>query len=92
MVDEIMSESGEEQLDDLLFGILHGVDLALVGVHVAVEPDEQLAVIGFGLAEIDEFLDGHVGTVARIVLSGELPAELQGALLVQAEVVHTDLL
>lgn len=72
----------------MLFGIPRSIDLALVGIHVAVEPDNQITVLGFILAEIDEFINGHVGTVPRIILSRKFPAELQGALLVQAEVVH----
>lgn len=72
----------------MLFGIPRSIDLALVGVHVAVEPDNQITVLGFILAEIDEFINGHVGTVARIILSRKFPAELQGAFLVQAEVAR----
>lgn len=78
-------------LNDVLFGIPRSIDLALVGVHVAVEPDFQITFLGFGLAEMDEFLNGHVGTVARIVLSRKFPAELQVALLVKTEVIHPDL-
>lgn len=74
----------------MLFGIPRSIDLALVGVHVAVEPDNQITVLGFILAEIDEFINGHVGTVARIILSRKFPAELQGAFLVQAEVDTAD--
>lgn len=47
---------GKRHLGELVFGIPHGVDLALEGVHLALEPDDQLAVIGFGLAEADELL------------------------------------
>lgn len=65
-------------LDDVLFGIPRSIDLALVGVHVAVEPDFQITFLGFGLAEMDELLNGHVGTVARIVLSRKVTAVYTG--------------
>lgn len=75
---------GKHHLDELVFGIPRGVDLALIGVHVAVEPDDQLAALRLVLAHPDQLIDGHVGAVARGVIPRELPAELQGAPLVQA--------
>lgn len=48
---------GKHHLGELLFGIPRGVDLALIGVHVAVEPDDQLALLRLVLAHLDQLFD-----------------------------------
>lgn len=64
------------------FGIHRDIDFALVRVHVAVESDDRLAVLGLVLAEIDQLIDSahhlrlqirHDGVdgVAHLLLAGD---------------------
>ena len=82
----------EQDLLDLLDRVLGQVNFTFVGIHVALEPDNQLAFLGFVLPEFNKLVDGHVFAVAGAVLSCNLPAQLNGALLVKTQDVQDALL